>query len=284
MGVYYVAGVPYSSDYLMHYGIKGQKWGIRRFQNPDGTLTPEGEKRYGRNVSDDEAFSNFLKEDKRTQYALATKYGTVDPKTVKKDIKSANKDALYDDFQGVKYGLNVDDSMAKYTKEYETRRLLNKNMNKDVESILNSLSDDEFELLFGKGSSSDNLERKFYTDNYLDKASNMAKRIIEYDGDIPVSFFDLEETDHGYLNAVVATRSGDEYRRKGHAQKCVSEGLNWVKENKDHLSEIGIYTDVAWKAFEGNKASINLAKKNRFKDWRFTNFSRDKEWRGYIEN
>lgn len=29
-------------DYLMHFGIKGQKWGVRRFQNPDGTRTPEG--------------------------------------------------------------------------------------------------------------------------------------------------------------------------------------------------------------------------------------------------
>lgn len=32
---------------LYHWGIKGQKWGVRRFQNKDGTLTPEGKKRYG---------------------------------------------------------------------------------------------------------------------------------------------------------------------------------------------------------------------------------------------
>lgn len=31
---------------LWHSGIKGQKWGVRRFQNPDGSLTPEGRKRY----------------------------------------------------------------------------------------------------------------------------------------------------------------------------------------------------------------------------------------------
>lgn len=34
------------NDYLMHYGIKGQKWGERRYQNEDGTLTPEGIERY----------------------------------------------------------------------------------------------------------------------------------------------------------------------------------------------------------------------------------------------
>lgn len=33
-------------SYLIHYGIEGQKWGVRRFQNEDGTLTPEGIKRY----------------------------------------------------------------------------------------------------------------------------------------------------------------------------------------------------------------------------------------------
>lgn len=33
---------------LYHYGIKGQKWGVRRFQNADRTWTAEGKKRYGR--------------------------------------------------------------------------------------------------------------------------------------------------------------------------------------------------------------------------------------------
>lgn len=35
-----------NTDYLAHHGIEGQRWGIRRFQNEDGTLTPEGRERY----------------------------------------------------------------------------------------------------------------------------------------------------------------------------------------------------------------------------------------------
>lgn len=42
---YYFSGFS-CSDELYHHGIPGQKWYVRRFQNPDGTLTPEGKKRY----------------------------------------------------------------------------------------------------------------------------------------------------------------------------------------------------------------------------------------------
>lgn len=35
--------------YLAHHGVKGQKWGVRRYQNQDGSLTPEGRLRYSSN-------------------------------------------------------------------------------------------------------------------------------------------------------------------------------------------------------------------------------------------
>lgn len=36
--------IPYTSDELYHYGVIGMKWGIRRYQNSDGTLTSKGKK------------------------------------------------------------------------------------------------------------------------------------------------------------------------------------------------------------------------------------------------
>lgn len=34
------------NNVLYHHGVQGQKWGVRRYQNPDGTMTEEGKKRY----------------------------------------------------------------------------------------------------------------------------------------------------------------------------------------------------------------------------------------------
>lgn len=42
-----------NDEYLVHHGIKGMKWGVRRFRNKDGSLTSAGKKRYdGDSVSD----------------------------------------------------------------------------------------------------------------------------------------------------------------------------------------------------------------------------------------
>lgn len=50
-------------DFLEHHGILGQKWGIRRYQNKDGTLTPEGRRRYYQDMVSGK--SQYGLEDKR---------------------------------------------------------------------------------------------------------------------------------------------------------------------------------------------------------------------------
>lgn len=53
-----------NSDYIMHYGIKGMKWGHRRYQNKDGSLTTLGKSRRkskGKKYSDDYERTRYLR-------------------------------------------------------------------------------------------------------------------------------------------------------------------------------------------------------------------------------
>lgn len=54
---------------LYHFGIKGQKWGIRRYENADGTLTEAGKKRYGvENIKTKEEIDKMSGHEKRKAF------------------------------------------------------------------------------------------------------------------------------------------------------------------------------------------------------------------------
>lgn len=40
----------YHNNQIWHWGVKGMKWGVRRYQNEDGTLNAAGKKRYASDV------------------------------------------------------------------------------------------------------------------------------------------------------------------------------------------------------------------------------------------
>lgn len=55
---------------LYHWGIKGMKWGVRRYQNADGTLTDAGKRRYG-DPSDDSKMAKEIKKKRVDQMTNA---------------------------------------------------------------------------------------------------------------------------------------------------------------------------------------------------------------------
>lgn len=68
---------------LYHHGIMGQRWGVRRFQNPDGSLTEAGEQRYTKVATSE----RLIRKDTRDAVALLKKQNKKDAKKAKKLAK-----------------------------------------------------------------------------------------------------------------------------------------------------------------------------------------------------
>ena len=66
--------IPEYEEYIAHYGIKGQKHGVRRFQNEDGSLTDAGKARYGVGNNKDWRRLNRDAKNDAKEYARARAY------------------------------------------------------------------------------------------------------------------------------------------------------------------------------------------------------------------
>lgn len=102
---------PVYPNELYHYGIKRQRWGVRRFQNPDGTLTAAGKRRYG---------TLEIHDDVKKAYELGRK-GTIEANAAYKATVKAQKSA------------------DRYAKKPTEKRLAKKDLDESVANRLNEM-------------------------------------------------------------------------------------------------------------------------------------------------
>lgn len=85
---------------LQHWGIKGMKWGVRRYQNKDGSLTPAGRKRYsdgseGTSSSKSSSSQSSSKQTKPKKEKPKPAYETMDDAELEKTVRRLELEKRY---------------------------------------------------------------------------------------------------------------------------------------------------------------------------------------------
>lgn len=155
-------GVSSLGDSLEHHGIKGQKWGIRRFQNPDGSLTAAGKQRYYSSTGSLSAYGQkrYAKDMKRrnslAKKATPDEQGALDERMLKTYGKKFALDLekeryARDDAEWQRLGDEVDRRINALAKENPRVKELIKNHDGDgyelVEKVITETGDNRLTKL-----------------------------------------------------------------------------------------------------------------------------------------
>lgn len=177
--------------------------------------------------------------------------------------------------KGMKWGVrrykNKDGTLTEAGKKLNMYRRRYRNAyktNADVNGIIDSLTKKE-KRDFGM-----RREDKKYIQDI--QSSEIIKRFILKNKDTPVAFLDIWDAKNRHGEVAVATRRGKEYRGKGYASEISKKAVNWYKRYGKKNIDV-----LEWNAFDMNKVSNFLAKKNGFMLERSGHTTDGRKWNSY---
>ncbi len=196
------------SDELYHHGILGQKWGVRRFQNPDGSLTSEGRKRYSKNLVEIAKSSSRYSDDNSSEARkLVTQLISSDEANELRDLRlnyvKVIKSGNSEDFLN-----QIDDEIYKETDALYKQR--------GGASDWSECFSEAEDIVWKRYPKEKALEDKAYkaVDAYMDKSRELANKIIDFSSPIPdISNADVQTAKIYIANAIEFADQNDLFRR-----------------------------------------------------------------------
>lgn len=142
-------------DEIKHHGIKGQKWGVRRYQNEDGSLTNAGKKRYG------------------TQENFERQY-PADKKKTDMAIIGSSRDA-------VRSTKDINKNLRELEREKTSKKQkkINKQIEEAVRENAKSMTDQELRDAVNRLNMEENYTRMMANRNYVDVGESAASKFMD---------------------------------------------------------------------------------------------------------
>ena len=160
-----------TGDSLQHHGIKGMKWGRRRYQNADGSLTPAGKKRYGYVESDYDYGKDIVDGVK----VKRTSKGSSDEEKAQKheeEIARYNK-AL----KSTKNAEKAVDAMRNFNDD--VKAIKNPAVEKRIRKSLDGVSDKELQQMVQRMNMEDNYTRMMMNRERLNSGEDFVSKFLD---------------------------------------------------------------------------------------------------------
>lgn len=142
-------------DEIKHHGIKGQKWGVRRYQNEDGSLTNAGKKRYG---TQENFERQYPADKKKTDVATigAGRNAVRDAKDINRNLRELERE-----------------------KTSKKQKKINKQIEEAVRENAKSMTDQELRDAVNRLNMEENYTRMMANRNYVDVGESAASKFMD---------------------------------------------------------------------------------------------------------